>query len=178
MKRIMLSAAAIMFIISGAFAGTNKKNLTTVQLSPQLNQLSHEFPGLSATLPASIEVKKNLRVITDNDNADTDEGTSPQLQMVSLSGKNFDETAFYDKNGNLTSYEEKQTDTPLPTEVTGAIHAKHPDAMITKDKEVINEKKGAEETMYKVQFKDDKKHYTAMVSSDGTIDHMHKRFLI
>jgi hypothetical protein len=105
MKRIMLSAAAIMLITSSAFAGNKKTNFTTPASSVQLKQLSQQFECLSATVPAGIEVKKNMHVYNDTDDNEDDQIIS--TYVVSLSGKGFGEEAVYDKNGVLISYRMK-----------------------------------------------------------------------
>jgi hypothetical protein len=175
MKRIMLSAAAILFIISAASAGGKKVSFTTPVSNMELNMLSNQFEDLPATVPAKIEVKKNLTVYTDaNSNEDND---TPSGYMVTLSGKGYAENANYDSNGILISYEDKINDTPLPAAVTDAIMQKHSGATITKDKEIIKDSKGITKDEYKVNFKDGKKHYTALVESNGTIDHMHKHLI-
>jgi hypothetical protein len=175
MKRIMLSAAAIIFIVSAASAGGKKVTFTTPASNMELNMLSNQFQDLSATVPAKIEVKKDLTVYTD---ADSDEGDdTPSGYIVTLSGKGYGEKADYNKDGILLSYEDKIKNAPLPAAVTDAIMQKHAGATITKDKEIIKDSKGAKKDEYKVDFKDDKKHYTALVEANGTIDHMHKRLI-
>jgi len=174
MKRIMLSAAAIMFIVSGAFAGTKKSGYTSPASSAQLNRLSQQFEGLTATVPSEVEVKKNLHVYKTGED-DDDQITN--FYTVSLTGKHFDETATYNKNGVLVSYKDKIKDAKLPAAVESAIYEKHAGAEITRDREIIKDSKGVKQDKYKVHFKDDKKHYAALVEANGTIERMHRRFI-
>jgi len=170
----MLSAAAIMFMITGAFARTN--NSKTVDLSSsstvQLKTLSKDFPGIASTIPGSVHVDKTLNLHTDIDDAED----LSDYQVI-LYGKHFNESAFYDVNGKLIGFNETVKDPELPKAVTEAIMQKHAGAEITKDKEQIKDKEGATAKLYKVYFKDGRKHYTAVVSSDGTIDHMHRQLI-
>jgi hypothetical protein len=175
MKRIMLSAAAIILIVSAASAGGKKVSFTSPASNMKLNMLSNQFEDLPATVPAKIEVKKNLTIYTDADNNQDDD--TPSGYIVTLSGKGYGEKANYDSNGILISYEDKIKNTPLPAAVTDAIIQKHTGATITKDKEIIKDSKGITKDEYKVNFKDGKKHYTALVESNGTIDHMHKHLI-
>lgn len=99
----MLSAAAVMLIVSGAFACTKKEVYTTASSNVQLTQLSKEFKDLPATIPGTIAVQKNLHVYKDA--ADDDQIINSYT--VSLSGKGFDEKATYDKNGLLLNYKDK-----------------------------------------------------------------------
>ncbi|QEC66402.1 hypothetical protein FRZ67_03460 [Panacibacter ginsenosidivorans] len=175
MKRIMLSAAAIILIVSAASAGGKKISFTTPASNMKLNLLSNQFKDLCATVPAKIEVKKNLTVFTDATNDENDE--TPSRYIVTLAGKGYDEKANYDSKGILISYEDKIKDAQLPAAVTDAIMQKHTGAIITKDREIIKDSKGITKDEYKVHFKDNKKHYTALVEANGTIDRMHKHFI-
>ncbi|MEP6845170.1 MAG: hypothetical protein ABI861_04175 [Panacibacter sp.] len=174
MKRIILSAAAIMLIISGTFAGTNKEKSTSTTSNRKLQQVFKEFPGLSTTIPSSVEVQKNLSVEIYKDD---DENETTDFYKVSLAGKHYNEEAVYDRNGMLVSYKDKLTDKSMPHAIAVAIQEKHPAAVITKDKEIIKDSKGAKKDEYKVYFKDGKKHYKALAEPDGTIDRMHRHLL-
>lgn len=169
MKRIMLSAAAIMFI-TGAFAGT-KKDVDLSSSTIQLKTLSQDFPGIASTIPASVKVDKTLRLQTDIEDDD------PSTYQVILYGKHYTENAFYNANAKLISYTEEIKDPELPKAVTDAIMQKHSTDVITKDTELIKDKEGTTAKLYKIYFKDGRKHYTAVVSSDGTIDHLHRQLI-
>ena len=172
MKRIMLSAASIMFIFTGAFARPTKAAASTTSSNAQMQQLSKEFPGLSSTIPSSVEITKHFQVTTESD-----EDIIPTGYEVILGGKHFDEKAYYNADGIMMSYKEELKNTELPDAVRNAIMQKHSDAVITKDKEFIKDTKGSTAKMYEVNFKDGKKHYKAIVESDGTIDHMHRQLI-
>jgi hypothetical protein len=174
MKRIMLSAAALMFIISGAFAGTKKSGYTSPASSVQLNRLSQKFEGLVETVPSEVEVKKNLHVYKKDENND-DQTTD--VYMVSLVGKHFDESAIYDKNGMLVRYKDIIKDAKLPAAVEDAINKKHADAEITRDREIIKKSKDITKDEYKVHFKDGHKHYAALIEFNGTVNRIHRRFI-
>lgn len=166
----MLSAAAIMFIITGAFAGTNKSAASSS--NAQMQKLSKEFPGLSSTIPSSVRVTKNFQV-----NTESDDDIIPTGYTVLLGGKHFGETAVYNADGLLVNYKEKLKNAQLPSAVESAIMEKHAKAEITKDKEFIKDAKGTTSKLYAVNFKEGKKHYKAVVEENGTIDHMHRQII-
>ena len=172
MKRIMLSAAAVMFIITGAFARPTKAATSSSSSNAQMQQLSKEFPGISSTIPSSVHVTKNFQV-----NTESDDNITPTAYTVLLGGKHFGETAVYNADEILVSYKEKLKDTQLPSAVESAIMEKHAKAEITRDKEFIKDVKGTTTKLYTVNFKEGKKHYKAVVEENGTIDHMHRQLI-
>jgi hypothetical protein len=109
MKRIMLSAASIMFIFTGAFARPTKAAASTTSSNAQMQQLSKEFPGLSSTIPSSVEITKHFQVTTESD-----EDIIPTGYEVILGGKHFDEKAYYNADGIMMSYKEELKNTELP----------------------------------------------------------------
>lgn len=168
----MLSAASIMFIITGAIARPAKAIVSSASSNAQMQRLSKEFPGISSTIPSSVHVTKNFQV-----NTESDDDIIPTGYAVLLSGKHFGETAIYNADGLLVSYKEKVKDTQLPAAVENAIREKHAKSNITKDKEYIKDVKGTTTKFYAVNFKDGKKHYKAIVEENGTIDRMHRQLI-
>ena len=172
MKRILVSAAALIFIVPGVFA-SNKKIAVSSSAKVALNQLSSKFAGIATVVPSKITVDKNLEVYNEYDE---DEG-APQAYTVFLEGKHYNGEAHYDANGTLQSYEDKIKDTKMPVAVMDAIKEKYPSATFAKDKEIIKDSENSKEDEYKVHFKDGRKHYTALVENNGNIIHMHGQFI-
>ena len=172
MKRIMLSAAALTFIISGAFAKPANSKVISSASEVAYKDLTTEFSGLSSTIPSNITITKHFEVTTESD-----DDIIPAGHAVMLSGKHFDETAYYNEDGVLLSYKEKVKDAELPFAVKQAIEQKHANAAITKDKEYVKDMKGSTTKVYDVKFKDGRKHYKAVINEDGTIEHMHRQLI-
>lgn len=171
MKRIMLSAAALM-IISASFAGTGNKAASNTKANDTYQSLSKEFPGITTIVPASVTLNKKLEVKDETDN-----NIIPSDYVVMMSGKHFGENAYYSKDGQLIGYKAMVKDGGIPDAVKEAIVAKHANAAITKDKEFIKEAHNTTIKEYAVKFKDGHKHYKALIKEDGTIERMHRQLI-
>ncbi|MBG9376981.1 hypothetical protein I5907_12115 [Panacibacter sp. DH6] len=171
MKRIMLSAAAIM-IISASFANTVKRSADNTKANNDYQALSKKFPGITATVPSTITLNNKLEIKNE-----TDDNIEPTDYMVMMSGKHFGETAFYTKDGRLLGYREMVKDAGIPDAVKEAIVSKHVNAAITSDKEFLQDKHNVITKTYAVKFTDGKKHYKALVKEDGTVKRMQRHLI-
>lgn len=160
MKRVMLPAAIIMFICTSSFAAPLKHSTSGSSIL-----LSSKFSSALALVPAEVKVG-NYKII-DETATDEDQGSITRYDVM-MKGKHFEGDVSYSTDGQMISYSEKMKDIKLPAPVIEAIKAKYPDARFTKDREIINSKKGMTDK-YKVHFKNGKKHGYALVDANGKI---------
>jgi hypothetical protein len=157
MKQLFLPAA--LMILSFSNASTSLSNHSKTHAAN-----TSKFSNALAIVPSD-KVEITPQRVEDERDGDEDEP-----YRVSMSGKNFTGEVTFDENGTLASYDEEIKNTKMPYAVVTAIKEKYPDAVFTKDHEIINDERKHEDT-YKVYFDCGKKHGYALVTSDGQIIH-------
>ena len=176
MKKYIFSLCAVFAMCTGLYAQSEILEIKKVEKGKVpgavTESLDRDFKNIIPQEVLLIPEKMYQQgyKVTYKDDLD---GTTPEYYSVHLKGTNFTGEAIYDSSGNLLNSKEKISNESLPANIVEAVKDKYPNAVITKDHEIIRDSNKAVDH-YKVYFKNNGKRGYALVDADGKMLHSEK----